>query len=49
MFIVYRTGTYQRLDAKNALIGTTQVAYLGPKRMSKWRASGGYVQENKKI
>jgi hypothetical protein len=39
----------QRLDAKNALIGTTQVAYLGPKRMSKWRASGGYVQENKKI
>jgi hypothetical protein len=28
MFIVYRTGTYQRLDAKNALIGTTQVAYI---------------------
>ena len=28
VFTGYRTGTYQRLDAKNALIGTTHVAYL---------------------
>lgn len=28
MLTVYRRGTYHRLDAKNALIGTTHVAYL---------------------